>query len=132
MVLGDITSGAMTFGQFCQLLTLQLRGLLTIIFNSSENLKVVEESKPKAEDDLNVEESSSEDDDELTQAGHELKDMLDREEGRESFDEEDEDPDKDEVKGTSALFLQGETIYSFTDLRFFYLTFQNSLTMQFG
>lgn len=100
-----------------------MRGLLTIIFNSPENLKVVEESKPKAEDDLNVEESSSEEDDELTQAGHELKDMLDREEGRESFDEEDEDPDKDEVKGTSALFLQGETIYSFTDLRFFYLTF---------
>lgn len=76
--------------------------------SSEENLKVVEESKPKAEDDLNVEESSSEEDDELTQAGHELKDMLDREEGRESFDEEDEDPDKDEVKGTSALFLQGD------------------------
>ena len=85
-------------------------------------MKVVEESKPKAEDDLNVEESSSGEDDELTQAGHELKDMLDREEGRESFDEEDEDPDKDEVKGTSALFLQGETISSVTDL-IFYLTF---------
>lgn len=76
--------------------------------SSEENAKVVEVSKPKAEDDLNAEETSSEDDDELTQAGHELKDMLAREEGRESFDEEDEDPDQDEVKGTSALFLQGD------------------------
>ena len=78
-------------------------------FNITENVKIVEVSKPKAEDDLNAEETSSEDEDELTQAGHELKDMLDREDGRESWDEEDEDPDQDEVKGTSALFLQGRT-----------------------
>ncbi|XP_078354738.1 general transcription factor IIF subunit 1-like isoform X2 [Oculina patagonica] len=77
--------------------------------SSEEDVKTVEESKPKAEDDLNAEETSSEDEDDLTQAGHELKDMLDREEGRESWDEEeDEDPDQDEMKGTSALFLQGD------------------------
>lgn len=56
---------------------------------------------------MNAEETSSEEEDDLTRAGHELKDMLDREEGRESWDEEDEDPDQDEIKGTSALFLQG-------------------------
>lgn len=64
-------------------------------------------SKPKAEDDLNAEETSSEEEDDLTREGQELKDMLDREEGRESWDEEDEDPDQDDIKGTSALFLQG-------------------------
>ena len=68
-------------------------------------------SKPKAEDDLNAEETSSEEEDELTQEGHELKDMLERDEGRESWDEEDEDPDQDEVKGTSALFLQGKGLW---------------------
>jgi len=76
--------------------------------SSEEAVKTVEVSKPKAEDDLNAEETSSEDEDELTQEGHELKDMLERDEGRESWDEEDEDPDQDEVKGTSALFLQGD------------------------
>ena len=65
-------------------------------------------NKPKAEDDLNAEETSSEDEDELTLEGHELKDMLEWDEGKESWDEdEDEDPDRDEMKGTSALFLQG-------------------------
>ena len=59
---------------------------------------------------MNAEETSSEDEDELTQAGHELKDMLERDEGRESWDEEDEDPDQDEMKGTSALFLQGDRV----------------------
>ena len=77
------------------------------IFFLAEDVKAVEVSKPKAEDDLNAEETSSEDEDELTQEGHELKDMLERDEGRESFDEEEEDPDQDEMKGTSALFLQG-------------------------
>lgn len=76
--------------------------------SSEEDVKAVEVSKPKAEDDLNAEETSSEDEDELTQEGHELKDMLERDEGRESFDEEEEDPDQDEMKGTSALFLQGD------------------------
>jgi len=76
--------------------------------SSEEAVKTVEVSKPKAEDDLNAEETSSEEEDELTQEGHELKDMLERDEGRESWDEEDEDPDQDEVKGTSALFLQGD------------------------
>ena len=35
--------------------------------------------------------------------------MLERDEGKESWDEDedDEDPDGDEMKGTSALFLQG-------------------------
>ena len=63
----------------------------------------------KLEDDLNAEETSSEDEDELTQEGHELKDMLERDEGKESWDEDEdeEDPDGDEMKGTSALFLQG-------------------------
>ena len=67
-------------------------------------------NKPKAEDDLNAEETSSEDEDELTQEGHELKDMLERDEGKESWDEDEdeEDPDGDEMKGTSALFLQGK------------------------
>ena len=88
----------------------------------------------KFEDDLNAEETSSEDEDKLTQEGHELKDMLERDEGKESWDEhehEDEDtnedeheyeaedegndddgeneddPDRHEMKRTSALFLQG-------------------------
>ena len=35
--------------------------------------------------------------------------MLERDEGKESWDEDEdeEDPDGDEMKGTSALFLQG-------------------------
>ena len=73
----------------------------------TEAVKTVEVSKPKAEDDLNAEETSSEEEDDLTREGQELKDMLDREEGRESWDEEEEDPDQDDIKGTSALFLQG-------------------------
>lgn len=76
--------------------------------SSEEAVKNVEVTKPKAEDDLNAEETSSDEEDDLTQEGQELKDMLDREEGRESWDEEDEDPDQDEIKGTSALFLQGD------------------------
>ena len=92
----------------------------------------------KFEDDLNAGETSSEDEDKLTQEGHELKDMLERDEGKESWvehehededtnedeheyeaDDENEDegndddgeneddPDRDEMKRTSALFLQG-------------------------
>lgn len=76
--------------------------------SSEEAVKNIEVTKPKAEDDLNAEETSSDEEDDLTQEGHELKDMLDREEGRESWDEEEEDPDQDEIKGTSALFLQGD------------------------
>ena len=79
-------------------------------------------SKPKAEDDLNAEETSSEDEDDLTQEGQELKDMLDREEGRESWDEEDEDPDQDEIKGTSALFLQGWIKHSATFIHLWCIT----------
>ena len=78
-------------------------------------------SKPKAEDDLNAEETSSEEEDDLTREGQELKDMLDREEGRESWDEE-EDPDQDDIKGTSALFLQGlkePGYYCYTTLSFY-------------
>ena len=75
----------------------------------TEDVTALKVNKPKAEDDLNAEETSSEDEDELTQEGHELKDMLERDEGKESWDEDEdeEDPDGDEMKGTSALFLQG-------------------------
>ena len=75
----------------------------------TEDVTALKVNKPKAEDDLNAEETSSEEEDELTQEGHELKDMLERDEGKESWDEDEdeEDPDGDEMKGTSALFLQG-------------------------
>ena len=78
-------------------------------FHFTEDVTALKVNKPKAEDDLNAEETSSEDEDELTQEGHELKDMLERDEGKESWDEDEdeEDPDGDEMKGTSALFLQG-------------------------
>ena len=78
-------------------------------FCFTEDVTALKVNKPKAEDDLNAEETSSEDEDELTQEGHELKDMLERDEGKESWDEDEdeEDPDGDEMKGTSALFLQG-------------------------
>ena len=75
----------------------------------TEDVTALKVNKPKAEDDLNAEETSSEDEDELTQQWPELKDMLERDEGKESWDEDEdeEDPDGDEMKGTSALFLQG-------------------------
>ena len=78
-------------------------------FCFTEDERALKVSNPKAEDDLNAEKTSSEDEDELTQEGHELKDMLERDEGKESWDEDEdeEDPDGDEMKGTSALFLQG-------------------------
>ena len=62
----------------------------------------------KLKDDRHVKQTPSEDEDELTQEGHELKDMLERDEGRESWDEhehedegehegdDDEDEDEDE------------------------------------
>lgn len=85
-----------------------LYNILKLFRFDTEAVKTVEVSKPKAEDDLNAEETSSEEEDDLTREGQELKDMLDREEGRESWDEdEEEDPDQDDIKGTSALFLQG-------------------------
>ena len=85
-----------------------LYNILKLFCFDTEAVKTVEVSKPKAEDDLNAEETSSEEEDDLTREGQELKDMLDREEGRESWDEdEEEDPDQDDIKGTSALFLQG-------------------------
>ena len=77
----------------------------------------------KLEDDLNAEETSSEDEDELPQEGRGLKDLWERDEEKESWDEdeaenedEDEDTDehahegdedRDEMKRTSALLLQG-------------------------
>ena len=75
----------------------------------TEDVTALKMKKPKAEDDLNAEETSSEDEDKLIQEGHELTDMLQRDEGKESWDEDEdeEDPDGDEMKGTSALFLQG-------------------------
>ena len=82
---------------------------LCFFFRFTGDVTALKVNKPKAEDDLNAEETSSEDEDELTQEGHELKDMLERDEGKESWDEDEdeEDPDGDEMKGTSALFLQG-------------------------
>ena len=66
----------------------------------------------KLKDDRHAKQTPSEDEDELTQEGHELKDMLERDEGGESWDEhehenehehegdddddEDEDEDEDE------------------------------------
>ena len=41
----------------------------------------------KLKDDRHAKQTPSEDEDELTQEGHELKDMLERYEGRESWDE---------------------------------------------
>ena len=81
---------------------------LFFFFCFTEDVTALKVNKPKAEDDLNAEETSSEDEDELTQEGHELKDMLERDEGKESWDEDedDEDPDEDEMKGTSALFYE--------------------------
>ena len=79
-----------------------------MFFRFTEDVSALTVNKAEAEDDLNAEETSSEDEDELTLEGHELKDMLEWDEGKESWDEdEDEDPDRDEMKGTSALFLQG-------------------------
>lgn len=90
----------------CEAILMYYKTLKLVRFDT-EAVKTVEVSKPKAEDDLNAEETSSEEEDDLTREGQELKDMLDREEGRESWDEEEEDPDQDDIKGTSALFLQG-------------------------
>ena len=75
----------------------------------TEDVTALKVNKPKAEGDLSAGETSSEDEDELTQEGLELKDMLEQDEGKESSDEDEdeEDPDGDEMKGTSALFLQG-------------------------
>ena len=76
---------------------------------STEDVTALKVNKAKAEDDLNAEETSRKDEDELTQEGLELKDMLERDEGKESWDEDEdeEDPDGDEMKRTSALFLEG-------------------------
>ena len=78
-------------------------------FLFTEDVTALKVNKAEAEDDLNAEETSREDEDELTQEGHELKDMLERDEEKESWgeDEDEEDPDGDDMKGTSALFLQG-------------------------
>ena len=62
-------------------------------------------NKPKAEDDLNAEETSSEDEDELTQEGHELKDMLERDEGMESWDEDENEEDRDAKKSRSYYYI---------------------------
>ena len=50
----------------------------------------------KLEDDLNAEETSSEDEDELPQEGRRLKDLWERDKRKESWDE-DEDEHKDEA-----------------------------------
>ena len=49
----------------------------------------------KLEDDLNAEETSSEDEDELPEEGRGLKDLWEQDEGKESWDE-DEDSNEDE------------------------------------
>ena len=51
-------------------------------FRFTEDVTALKANKAEAEDDLNAEETSREDEDELTQEGHELKDMLERDEGR--------------------------------------------------
>ena len=57
--------------------------------------------------------------------------MLERDEGKESWDEDedDEDPDGDEMKGTSALFLQGQKSWRNNNL-FFVLTNYNSESIE--
>lgn len=84
--------------------------------NPEEELEEI--PKPKAADDLNAEETSSESEDEdLTKVGKELRKILNREEGAESSEEEEddeEDPDTDDMKGTSALFLSGLFQYNFS------------------
>ena len=65
-------------------------------------------------DDLNAEETSSESEDEdLNKVGKELRKMLRREEGEDSSEEDEEDPDSDDMKGTSALFLSGLSLFFF-------------------
>ncbi|XP_032221967.2 general transcription factor IIF subunit 1 isoform X2 [Nematostella vectensis] len=83
--------------------------------SSSEEEVNVETPKPDAQDDLNAEtsESESEEDAELTNAGRDIKKMLEKDqgEGGSSGDEDDDlDADADQVKGPSALFLQDKRI----------------------
>ena len=82
---------------------------LFFFFRFTEDVTALKVNKAEAEDDLKAEETSREDEHELTQEGLELKDLLERDEGKESWDEDEdeEDSDGDEMKGTSALFLQG-------------------------
>ena len=54
----------------------------------------------KLEDDLNAEETSSEDEDELTQEGRWLKDLWERDKRKESWDE---DEDEHEDKAAAAV-----------------------------
>ena len=91
----------------------------------------------KLEDDLNAEETSSEDEDELPEEARGLKDLWERDEEKEAWDEDEDenedeheqegvdddddddkdvdanedahegDEDRDEMKRTSALLLQG-------------------------
>ena len=85
----------------------------------------------KLEDDLNAEETSSEDEDELPEEARGLKDLWERDEEKEAWDEDEHeqegddddkdddanedvdedahegDEDRDEMKRTSALLLQG-------------------------
>ena len=86
----------------------------------------------KLEDDLNAEETSSEDEDELPEEARGLKDLWERDEEKEASDEDEHeregdddddkdddanedadedahegDEDRDEMKRTSALLLQG-------------------------
>ena len=83
--------------------------LFVFFFRFTEDVTALKVNKAEAEDDLKAEETSREDEHELTQEGLELKDLLERDEGKESWDEDEdeEDSDGDEMKGTSALFLQG-------------------------
>ena len=76
--------------------------LLPLFFCFTEDVTALKENKPKA--DLNAEETSSEDEDELLNTRGTWAEK--REESWDE-DEDDEDPDGDEMKGTSALFLQG-------------------------
>ena len=83
----------------------------------TEDEKETEQGKPSVKDDLNAEESSSssEEDAELTKEGKKLKEILDRDAGgRDSYDEDEDDDDEEDpdanpdIRGPSALFLQGK------------------------
>ena len=63
--------------------------LFVFFFRFTEDVTALKVNKAEAEDDLKAEETSREDEHELTQEGLELKDLLERDEGKESWDEDD-------------------------------------------
>ena len=111
---------------------------IVILKRFSRCFRITEDTTTlKLEDDLNAEETSSEDEDELPEEARGLKDLWERDEGKEAWDEDEDenedeheqegvdddddddkdddanedahegDEDRDEMKRTSALILQG-------------------------